>query len=222
MAPKADANIHRAVLDELRWDRNVDETDVGVEVDNGVVTLTGTVSSYGKKLAAQNAAHRVIGVLDVANDITVKVPSDRTLTDTDIAQAVRHTLEWDVLVPHDNIRTTVAKGWVTLTGTVPTWTDRRNCEEAVKFLSGVRGVSNKVVVATYSVSSESVKLAIEEALARRAEREAERIQVSVADGTVTLTGKVSNWHEKKAILGAAGHAVGVRSVEDHLSIPLAL
>ena len=69
-----DSEIQQAVLRELHWDTRVDETDVGVEVDHGVVTLTGTVDSYVKQLAAQQAAHRVMGVLDVANDMHVKIP----------------------------------------------------------------------------------------------------------------------------------------------------
>ena len=214
----SEAELHRGVIDELRWDSRVDESDVGVAVDSGVVTLTGTVSSYAKKLAAQEAAHQVTGVLDVANDIVVKVPTGLTRTDTEIAQAVRHTLEWDVLVPHEGIRTTVANGWVTLEGTVTTWTDRRNAEEAVRFLAGVRGVTDKLVVTAAQVTAERVKHTIEGALARRMEREAERIRVGVFDGTVTLTGNVRTWNEKKAILGAVGHAAGVRAVEDHLRI----
>ena len=94
---KTDAQIHHDVLEELKWDSRVDETEVGVQVASGVVTLTGTVTSWAKRVAAQEAAHRVIGVLDVANDIQVKVPGGLTRTDTQIAQAVRQALEWDVL-----------------------------------------------------------------------------------------------------------------------------
>ncbi len=214
----SDSEIHRAVLGELSWDSRVSETEVGVEVDNGVVTLTGTVSSYAKKLAAQDAAHRVSGVLDVANDIEVKIPGELSRSDTDIASAVRRTFEWDELIPHENISTTVADGWVTLEGNVPTWTARHDAEQAVKILTGVRGVSNKIIVSTPAVSPERVKQMIEDALERRAEREAERIHVSVTGGTVKLTGDVHTWHEKKAVLGAVGHAAGVRSVEDYLRI----
>src|SRR6476646_2395134 len=92
---KTDTQIHHDVLEELKWDSRVDETEVGVEVDSGVVTLTGTVTSWAKRMAAQEAARRVIGVLDVANDITVKVPGGRGRTDTEVAQAVRRALEWD-------------------------------------------------------------------------------------------------------------------------------
>ena len=116
MTVKSDKHIHQDVLRELRWDSRVEETEVGVEVDQGVVTLTGTVASYAKKLAAQDAAHRVTGVLDVANDIRVRMPGSPGHTDTEIAQAVRHALKWDALVPHTRIMSTVEDGWVTLEG----------------------------------------------------------------------------------------------------------
>src|SRR5262245_26051214 len=107
MIKKSDSQIQQEVLQELKWDTRVEETEVGVEVDQGVVTLTGTVSSYAKRLAAQEAAHRVIGVLDVANDIQVKVPGGLTRTDTEIAQAVRRALEWDIWVPDGRIQSTI-------------------------------------------------------------------------------------------------------------------
>ena len=141
-----DAAIQQDVLRELRWDTRVEETDVGVEVDKGIVTLTGTVSSYTKKLAAQEAAHRVRGVLDVVNDITVKIPSVGARTDTEVAQAVRRALEWDPLIPEERIRTTVSNGWVILEGEVERGSQREDAEHAVRHLEGVHGVTNKITV----------------------------------------------------------------------------
>jgi osmotically-inducible protein OsmY len=111
---KSDARIKQDVLAELKWDPRIDEWDVGVEIDKGIVTLTGTVASYAKRMAAQEAAHRVAGVLDVANDINVKLPGSLERTDTDIAQAIRDALRWDVTIPHEQIQTTVTRGAVTL------------------------------------------------------------------------------------------------------------
>src|SRR5688572_2561701 len=109
-----DSEIQVAVLRELRWDSRVDETDVGVEVDHSAVTLTGTVDTYIKRLAAQQAAHRVFGVRDVANDVVVKIPGGLRKTDTEIAQMVRIALEADAEVPDQRICTTIARGRVTL------------------------------------------------------------------------------------------------------------
>jgi osmotically-inducible protein OsmY len=218
---KTDTQIHRDVLEELRWDSRVDETEVGVEVDNGVVTLTGTVTSWAKRMAAQEAARRVSGVLDVANDIQVKVSGALTRTDTEIAQAVRRTLEWDVFVPDEKIASTVSEGWVTLDGTVERWTEREDAERAVRNLTGVKGVVNRITVTPMKVVGQDVRASIEQALERRAEREAKRIHVDVRDGTVTLTGPVHSWAERNSVVAAARFTPGVVSVEDHLRMEAA-
>ena len=202
---QTDAQVKQAVLRELRWDTRVEETDVGVEVDAGVVTLTGTVSSWAKKVAAQEAAHRVAGVLDVANDVAVKIPGSAGRTDTEIAQAVRQVLEWNVFVPDKHVRTSVSDGWVTLEGDVDFWTQRDDAEMAVRNLAGVIAVSNKIEIKPPKGVSTEVQKAIEEALERQAEREAKRIKLDVHDGRVSVS-------------GAARGTTGVRRVEDHLHI----
>ena len=124
---KTDIQIQMDVLRELKWDTRVAQTDVGVEVDNRIVTLTGTVDSYAKKTAAERAAHRVVGVLDVANDIEINYPGLGRKTDAEIAQAVRQSLEWDAFVPDQKIRSTVTDGRVTLSfrGTSPSFVRRK-------------------------------------------------------------------------------------------------
>lgn len=215
---KTDSEIQQAVLRELKWDTRVEETDVGVGVEAGVVTLTGTVSSWAKRLAAQEAAHRVDGVLDVANDIQVKIPGDAGRTDTDIARAVRHALEWNVFVPEERIRSTVSNGWVTLEGDVDYWSQRDDVDEAIRKLAGVRGVSNKTEIKPPKVIPEDVRKAIEGALERQARREAGRIALDVQQGRVSLSGVVHSWAEKEAVIGAAKGTLGVRNVDDHLRI----
>jgi osmotically-inducible protein OsmY len=215
---KSDRQIQQEVMRELRWDSRVDETEIGVEVDKGVVTLTGTVNSYAKKLAGREAAHRVTGVLDVADDVRVKSQGSRERTDTEIAHAVRTSLEWDAFVPDQKIRSTVTEGFVTLEGEVATLREKEDAEAAVRNLAGVRDVRNRLFVAAVKADPVKLREAIEEALERRAEREAERIRVSVEEGTVTLEGKVRTWPEKQAILGAVSHAPGVREVRDKLAV----
>lgn len=213
-----DTQIQQRVIQELRWDTRIEATDVGVEVRDGTVTLSGTVESYAEKLAAQEAAHRVTGVLDVANEVIVKVPASHVRSDADIARAVRHALEWNVQIPSDHIRSTVADGWIALEGHVFSWRQRLDAESAIRYLSGVRGVTNKINVSPPNVDAADIRQAIETALERRAEREARRIQIDVADGKVTLTGWVRTWLEKQSILGAVGHAPGVQEVVDSLQI----
>ena len=215
---RSDAQIQQDVLRELKWDTRVEATGVGVEVHDAVVTLTGTLSSWAKSLAAQEAAHRVAGVLDVANDIKVKVPGDLGRSDTDIAAAVRRALEWDVLVPDARLKSTVSNGWVTLEGTVDCWSERQDAERAVRNLAGVRGVSNAIVVSPSPVLPADVRRAIEQALERQAEREAGRIALEVRDGRVSLSGVVHSWPERQAVIGAARGTRGVREVEDRLRV----
>jgi hypothetical protein len=183
-----------------------------------LVTLTGTVSSYAKRMAAQEAAHRVAGVLDVVNDIQVHLQGSLARTDTDIAQAVRHALEWDVVVPDTEIRSTVSDGWVTLDGEVGTWHERDSAERAVRNLAGVRGVNNRIKVNLPYVKTETIRDEIEEALERRADRHAKNIQIEIRDGVVKLTGPVHSWAEREAVIGAARYTPGVVSVADHLHL----
>ena len=180
------------------------------------MTLTGTVTSWAKRVAAQEAAHRVVGVLDVANDIEVKTPSALKRTDTDIARAVRQALEWDVFVPDDRITSTVTDGWVRLDGTVDTWSQRAAAERAVRNLAGVKYVVNQIVLQAAKPAAEDVRLAIERALERRAEREARRIRVEIKDGIVTLRGSVHSWAERKSLVAAARYTPGVHAVKDQL------
>jgi osmotically-inducible protein OsmY len=215
---KNDVRIQQDVLRELRWDSRIGPTEVGVEVDKGIVTLTGTVDSYAKKYAAKEAAHRVSGVLDVAEDIRIQFPGSGRKTDAEIARAVRHALEWDVFVPDQKIRSTVSEGWVTLEGEVELLREREDAGKAVRNLAGVKGVWNQIAVQLTKADPGEIRKKIENALERRAEREAERIQVEVDDGSVTLTGRVRSWLEKEAVTGAVSHAVGVRSVNDRLRV----
>ena len=140
VAIKSDPQIKADVLNELKWDAIVDESKVNVEVHHGIVTLSGTVGAYPKKLAARDAAHRVYGVLDIVDHLQVRIPTGWTRTDEDIADAARRALTWDVLVPDDSITTTVANGTVTLEGVVDTWTQRADAERAVPAALGAAGI----------------------------------------------------------------------------------
>jgi osmotically-inducible protein OsmY len=141
---KPDSDILHDVARELAWDARISPTEIGIQVNHGVVTFTGTVDSWTKLRAAQDAAHRVAGVLDVANDLIVKPAGSVGWTDTEIAQAVRRALEWDVTVPDEQIRSTVSHGNVTLEGAVAEGRQRRDAERAIAHLAGVRRVVNRI------------------------------------------------------------------------------
>jgi osmotically-inducible protein OsmY len=215
---RSDRDLKRRILRELKWDSRVSWASINVEVEDAVATLTGSVASYAQKLAAQDAAHRVAGVLDVANDVEVK-PIDRFMrTDSDIAGAVRGALEWDALVPNELIQSTVSQGWVTLEGEVDYWRERTDAERAIRQLAGVVGVTNMITIRKQSVDQEQLRQEIEDALETRADREAERLRIEVTDGAVDLWGRVHSWQEKRAVLGSISHAPGVTQVRDHLRI----
>lgn len=213
---KTDVQIQKDVLTELQWDTRVAATDVGVEVDEAVVTLTGTVESYAMEVAAREAAHRVAGVLDVADNIRVIIPGFGRRTDTEVAEAVRRALTWDVFVPEERIRSTVSDGWVTLEGGVDSLQQQMDAADAIRKLPGVRGVTNQIHVIGPRIEPQVVRKSIEEALERRAARDAQRISVQVDDGTVTLSGAVHDWAEETAVLDAVAHAPGVHSVKNQL------
>jgi osmotically-inducible protein OsmY len=217
---KTDSQLKRDVDDELKWDTRVKETDVGVEVKAATVTLTGTVDSWSARLAAQEAAHRVSGVLDVANDIQVKLPGSYERNDTDIANVVRTALEWDVLVPSESIRTTVSNGLVTLEGKVDYWSQYDDAARAVSNLAGVREVKNLITVepSLPRVSPQAVRGAIEQALERRAEHAAKHVQIAITEGKVVLSGDVSSWAERNALEGAVRGTPGVWTVDNQLRI----
>jgi osmotically-inducible protein OsmY len=196
----------------------VEETEVGVEVDAGVVTLTGTVNSWAKRVAAQEAAHRVAGVLDVANDIHVKAPNSAVKNDTDIAHAVRQALSWNDFVAGSRIRFTVADGIVTLNGEVDYGAQREDAEKSVSVLSGVRGIINEIQIRPPESVREDLKGAIEDALERRAERTAKHVSIDVLDGQVRLAGTLHSWAEWQAVLGAVKGTPGVRGVDDRTHI----
>lgn len=218
LATKSDAQIKTDVLNELKWDATVDETEVGVQVKDGIVTLTGNISAYPKKLAARDAAHRVWGVRDVVDDMKIRIPATWERTDEDVAKAVRSALKWDVLVPDDKIATTVSNGTVTLLGSVNTWMQRYDAERCVHRLAGVKGVINQIAVAGPQVDPTKIKREIEDALERQSEREAKRIDVTVRDGVVTITGTVRSWGEKNAIERAVLYTTGVRRVDDRTTV----
>lgn len=218
MSVKSDRELQDDVLNELRWDSRVRQEEVGVEVDEGIVTLTGTVDGWAKKLAAKEAAHRVVGVRDVADDVRVKLPGSLLRTDTEIAKDVRFALEWEAFVPDQNIRSTVSDGLVTLDGEVNTLLQKEDAARAIRSVRGVKGVNNWLTVAHVKADPVQLRKSIEQALERRAEREAEKIRVTVEDGVVTLDGRVRTWPQRTAVLGAVSHAPGVREVKDHLSV----
>ena len=217
ISTRTDEDIQADVLDELKWDTHVRPNEIGVAVKEGIVTLTGWVDSYLKKIHAEEAAHRVPGVKAVANDIEVRLPSSAERTDADLAAAVLSALKWDAAIPAGTLDVTVSQGWVTLKGEVEYAFQKRDAERAVERLSGVKGVSNLITIKSL-LSPTDLKQKIEKALVRNAETDAKHITVEVQGSKVILYGTVRSYAEKQAAADAAWSAPGVSEVDNRIVV----
>ena len=193
---RTDLKIKEDVLDELAWQPKTDETSIGVIVNDGIVTLTGTVDSYSKKIAAERAAKGVYGVKAVAEDIQVKFNSNRKKSDTDIAKAVVDVLKWNTSLHDEDIKVKVEDAWVYLSGDVK-WSYQKNtAKRIVEELTGVLGVIYSITL-KQTVKPFEIKNRITKAFERSAELEAKKIDVKVDGHTVTLNGTVHSITEKE-------------------------
>jgi osmotically-inducible protein OsmY len=214
---RSDSEIKKDVEDELRWDPDLDPTDVAVTVKSGVVTLAGFMPSYLQKYQAEKDAKRVQGVVGVANDIQVRLPQVDQRPDPDIARDAVAALKLQLPYSYQNFKVIVRDGWVTLEGEAEWHYQMAKAEAAVRGIQGVKGVVNTIQVKP-KVPAEEVKRKIEEALKRSAELDAARIQVEASDGEVVLKGTVHSWFEREQAERAAWQAPGVRKVEDRIVI----
>jgi len=212
-----DKQLQQNVLQELDWEPGVRATDIGVSVHEGVVTLSGFVDSYAEKFDAEDAAKRVFGVKGLANDLEVHLPYPAQRPDPEIAAAAVHALETATSIPAGRLQVTVRDGVLILEGEVDWQYQLTAAGNAVRWLSGVRDVRNRITVRP-QVSAANVKTKIEDALRRSAEVEARRVTVDAADGKVTLRGTVHSWHERNEVEQAAWRAPGVTDVEDLLMV----
>lgn len=214
---KTNAVLQQDVIDELSYEPSIDASNIDVMANDGIVTLTGTVTSYATKMDAQRAAERVCGVKAVADETVVNLLPTHKRTDQEVAQAVLNALSWQVFVPEGAIKVRVDGGFVTLDGTVDFNYQRLAAQNAVSQLTGVRGVTNLVVLKP-AVAPSDVKQKIESAFRRGAETDAGRIALKVSGNKVELTGKVSSLAVRTNAEHAAWSAPGVWEVNNHLQI----
>jgi osmotically-inducible protein OsmY len=214
---KSDADIKRDVEAELKWDPDIDATDVAVAVKDGVVTLTGFVRSYTQKWQAEHDAKRIAGVVGVANDIEVRLPTSVQRPDPEIARDAVAALKHELPFSSEHIKVVVKDAWVTLEGTVEWNYQRTRAAEAVRRVTGIKGISNLIVLKP-SVAPSDIKAKIEEAFKRSAEIDAHRITVEANGGEVILGGTVRSWAERQEAEHAAWRAPGVTTVDNRITI----
>jgi osmotically-inducible protein OsmY len=215
---KTNIQLQQDVSQELQYEPSVNASEIGVTAKDGIVGLTGNVKSYAEKYAAVHAAERVAGVKAVTDGMKVDLPALHVRNDEDIAKAAVNGLQWDVWVPTDLIKVKVDSGWITLEGEVDYKYQQTAVENAVRNLTGVKGVSNLISLKKPAVLPSVVKANIDQALRRAAEVDADRIKVSVVKDRVILKGTVSSWAERQAAEHAAWSAPGVLTVDDDLVI----
>jgi osmotically-inducible protein OsmY len=217
---KPDDRLKRDIEAELSWDPKVNAAEIGVSVNEGAVSLLGTVDTYAQKWAAEDATKRVAGVRTVAQDLTVKIQNEHKRSDTDIAEAIQSALKWDVLVPKE-VTAKVHNGMVTLEGQVTWHFQRESAERAVRNLTGVISISNSITMKP-ETSVAQVKEKVEAALQRQAKADAKSIHVDLSGGMVTLTGYASSWQSIEDAANAAWAPPGVTQVIDQVKMQMTI
>ena len=214
---RSDIDIKRDVEAELRWNPDIDATDIAVAVKNGIVTLSGFVRSYAQKFEAEQTAKRVNGVAAVANDIEVRLPVFNQRPDPEIARDCVEEIQKNLPYSSDHIRVVVRDGWVTLEGSVEWNYQRERAEQVVRRVRGVKGVTNLIELQP-RVPPVEVKHKIEEAFRRSAELDANRVTVETDGGAVILRGTVRSWAERQEAERVAWATPGVTRVENLITI----
>ncbi|MBM3177779.1 MAG: BON domain-containing protein [Bacteroidetes bacterium] len=217
---KTNEEIQKDVMQEIKWDPQLRTvaTEIGISAKEGVVTLSGIVDTYAKKLAAEKAAQRVHGVKVVAVDIEVKPVKTGVKTDTEIAEAIKNALMWNSAVNEDRIEVKVDNGWVYLNGNVEWEYEKRTAESAIKNLLGVRGVTNNITIKSKFIDADEIKNKIAAAFSRNARLDANTIRVEVIGSNVSLKGTVRSWTEKEEAERIAWSSPGVLTVDNKIEI----
>lgn len=212
---KSDIQIQNDVIEQLKWEPGLNAAEIGVAVKNGIVTLSGIVDTWSKKIAAEDAAKKIAGVKAVAEDIQVGVSPGFRKTDAEIAEAVVFALRWNTTIPDEKIKIRVEDGVVSLDGEVEWNYLRSAAESAIEKLAGVRRINNYIKIKP-SAKPNNVKQKITAAFIRSATIDSGKIMVETDGGKVILSGTVRSFAEREDAEKAAWSAPGVTSVVNNL------
>ncbi|MBC2690331.1 MULTISPECIES: BON domain-containing protein [Pseudomonas] len=210
-----DLSLRKSILEELEFLPDIDAANIGVAVDKGVVTLTGHVTNYAQKVRVERAVKAVKGVRALAEEIQVRLNKGAGTADDTIANRALNIIDWSADIPQGAAKVIVENGWVSLEGQVDWQYQKETVERAVRKLSGVVGVDNRLTLRP-QVDVLDIQQRIEEALKRNAEVDAKGIHIKVEGSVVKLEGRVHLWRERKIAERAAWSVPGVNKVEDHL------
>lgn len=214
---KSNAELESDVKDKLAFEPGIDDSKIHISVENGVISLFGSISSFFEKKVVERAVKSVEGVKGVANELQVDLNAIYKRTDTDIAAAAVNALKWDVAVPEEAIQVSVENGEVTLTGTVDWWYQKNSAEKVVRNLAGVKSVNNQITI-TSAITAKDVKKKIMQEFHRNASIDAEKIHIEVDGNKVTLKGSVRSWPEMEEAVRAAWSVAGISRVDNQLSV----
>ena len=217
---KNNSELQTDVQDAIKWEPLMHAAEIGVTVKDGVVTLTGTVDSYGKKLEAEKAAKNVSGVRAVVEKIEVEFPHSWSRTDNDIAVEVLNALKSNWIIPAEKVKVKVENGLVTLDGELHWNFQREAAKTAVRYLSGVKGLTDNIIIKS-ETHDEIEKTSVESALKRNWNINDNDISVQATGHTIKLTGSVNSWFQKDEAARMAWDAPGVWSVENELAVDYA-
>ena len=221
---KTNEELRQDVMNEIQWDPElrIVAPEIGVAAKDGVVTLTGKVNTYRKRIAAEKAAQRVSGVKVVASDIQVGVSTESAKTDTEIAEAVKDALRWNSAVDEDQIEVKVDNGWIYLDGTVEWEYERGSAQRSVENLIGVKGVTNMIAIKSKTINKKELKSQIAAAFHRSATIDSTAVAIDCEGSKVTLHGKVRSWAEKRDAEKIAWAYPGVTDVDNQIEIDVAV
>jgi len=214
---KNNQELQTDVQNAIKWEPLLNAAEIGVTVKDGIVSLTGIVDSYAKKMEAENAAKKVIGVKALVEKIEVKFPSSWSKTNVEIATEVLTALDSNWSVPKDKITVKVEDGWITLEGELPWNYQKEAAKSAVNYLIGVKGVTNNIKIKAESHDAIKQK-DVEDAIGRSWSVDDSNIQVSVSGTTVTLTGTVHSWYQKEEAGRIAWNTLGIWHMKNELAV----
>jgi osmotically-inducible protein OsmY len=212
-----DSQLQRDVLNALAWEPSLESGHIGVTSQDGLVTLSGHVTSFAQKNAAEAAAAGVRGVKAVVEEIEVRLPSEAVLDDEAIAASAVSRLALNGSIPKAALTVTVEGGWITLNGHVDWNYERQAAEDDVRRLLGVRGVSNRIAIKR-KVDIANLSDEITHALHRSWFFDPKTIDVTAQQGRVRLAGTVRSPHERGLAAATAWAAPGVTDVQNDLVV----